>query len=83
MYKKQWTHTPVDLTEKQMKQIDFEISTFDDDLDQPGDLIFHTVMLTDDMQGPIVLITGEPEHPDTYFLTYYENPEWTTLNNIN
>ena len=79
MYSTQWTHSPVTLTSAQQQHLDFEIADISEQLDSASDLIFHTVMLTDDWNGPIVIIDGREGLDDVLFLTYYENPEWTSL----
>ena len=83
MFKTQWTHKPVKLTESQQKKLDWEIANISEDLSVASDLIFHTVMLTDDWDnGPIVMVDSREGVEDTVFLTYYENPEWTTLDEM-
>jgi hypothetical protein len=82
MFKTQWTHTPVELSEDQQKKLDWEIANINDDLDQASDLIFHTVFLTNDDNGAIVMVDGREGVEDTLFLTYYENPKWTTFDEM-
>lgn len=81
-YQTKWTHNPVILDKEQQKKLDFEIEQISDDLDHASDLIFHTVFLTESTDGAIVMIDGREGYPDTLFLTYYETPEWVTLNDI-
>jgi prolyl-tRNA editing enzyme YbaK/EbsC (Cys-tRNA(Pro) deacylase) len=83
MFKTQWTHKPVKLDESQQKRLDFEIADISENLGTASDLIFHTVMLTDDDNGAIVMVDGREGVEDTLFLTYYENPEWTTIDDFN
>lgn len=83
MFKTEWTHSPVTLTEKQQKTLDWEIADISEQLEVASDLIFHTVRLTDDWDGAIVMVDGREGCDDTLFLTYYENPEWTTINDTN
>lgn len=84
MFKTEWTHTPVVLTEDQQKKLDWEISCLSKELGKASDLIFHTVMLTNDWDhGPIVIVDAKDDVDDTLFLTYYETPEWTTINDNN
>lgn len=78
-FKVEWAHTPVPLTEQQQKTLDWEVQDISEQLDEACDLIFHTVMLTDDWNGPIIIVDAKDGNKDTLFLTYYENPEWTTL----
>jgi hypothetical protein len=80
MYKIQWTHTPVALTAEQQGNLDRELELLNDDLDSASDLIFHTVFLTADDNSPIIIVDGREGVNDTLFLTYYENPKWTSLN---
>jgi hypothetical protein len=79
MFKTQWTHAPVTLTEAQQKKLDWEIADISEQLDTASDLIFHTVILTEDNNDAIIMVDGREGVDDTLFLTYYENPEWTTL----
>ncbi len=83
MFNTQWTHAPIKLTESQQQRLDFEIANISEELDSASDLIFHTVILTDDDNGAIVMVDGREGVEDTLFLTYYENPEWTTINDLN
>ena len=83
MFKTQWTHKPVMLTESQQKKLDWEIADISENLGVASDLIFHTVRLTDDWDDAIIMVDGREGCDDTLFLTYYENPEWTTINDTN
>lgn len=78
-FKTQWTHRPVELTEEEQKTLDREIEYIEDDLEEACDLIFHTVMLTNTDEGPIIMIDGREGQTDTLFLTYYETPQWVKL----
>jgi hypothetical protein len=82
MFKTEWTHKPIPLTKEQQKILDFEIGDLYDELAEAGDLILHTVFLTDDWNGPIIAVHGKKDNIDTLFLTYYENPGWTSLNDF-
>jgi len=82
MFKTKWAHVPVTLTESQQKILDWEIADISEQLEQASDLIFHTVMLTDKLDGPIIVVDGREGHKDTLFLTYYEVAEWIALNDI-
>jgi hypothetical protein len=79
MYKTIWTNQGPELTEAQQKTLDWEVSCISEDLDCASDLIFHTVKLTDDWDGPIVMIDGREGVEDTLFLTYYKTAEWGPL----
>jgi prolyl-tRNA editing enzyme YbaK/EbsC (Cys-tRNA(Pro) deacylase) len=83
MFKTEWTHKTVTLTEEQQAKLDREIADISEQLEVASDLIFHTVVLTDDWNGPIIIVDAEDNNKDTLFLTYYENPEWTTLDDTN
>ena len=83
MFKTEWTHTPIELSESQQKKLDWEIADISEQLEVASDLIFHTVMLTDDWDGAIIIVDSKEGIDDTVFLTYYENPEWTTINDLN
>lgn len=79
MYNTKWTHQPIDLTKEQLARLNREVAELSDELDSASDLIFHTVFLNEDMNGPIVMIDGRDGYDDTVFLTYYETPEWVNL----
>jgi hypothetical protein len=80
MFNIEWTHQPVTLTESQQAKLDWEIADISDDLEEACDLIFHTVRLTDDWDGPIIIVDAKEGNRDTLFLTYYKNPEWIDIN---
>lgn len=82
MYKSVWTHRTPELNKHQWMLLEREIAHISDELDKASDLIFHTVFLTEDMSGAIVIVDGREGHDDTVFLTYYEQPEWTTLEDM-
>ena len=48
------------------------------DLAMPYDLIFHTVFLADDPEGPTVMLSGDRE-TGGFYATYSETSEWTPL----
>jgi hypothetical protein len=77
MFKTQWTHKPVTLTEEQQKALEWEIADISEELTKADDLVSHHVMLTSNWNGPIVIVEGREGCEDTLFLTYYENPKWT------
>ena len=79
MYKTKWTHTMPELNKHQEELLNQEVAHISGELDKASDLIFHTVFLTEDMKGAIVIVDGREGYDDTVFLTYYETPEWTTL----
>jgi len=81
-FKTKWTHQPVSLTEEQQQILTRQIADISDDLDKASDLIFHTVFLAKDMKGAIVIVDSKEDVDDTLYLTYYENPNWTTLADI-
>ena len=83
MYKTEWTHrnTPL-LNKQQQEHLNREIAHISDELDKASDLIFHTVFLTTDMKGAIVIVDSKEGEDDTLYLTYYEVPKWTTLDEM-
>lgn len=48
------------------------------DLDKPEDLVFHTVFLSDDIDGPCVIVWGKDGSPDLH-AEYHEASEWVTV----
>jgi hypothetical protein len=81
-FKTQWTHTPAELTEDQKKILDKEIEYISEELDEACDLIFHTVILTNERNGPIIIVDAEDNNTDTLFLTYYETAGWISINEM-
>ena len=83
MFKTEWAHknTPV-LSKQQKELLEREIAHISDELDKASDLIFHTVFLTTDMKGAIVIVDSKEGVDDTLYLTYYEQPKWVTLNDL-
>lgn len=47
-------------------------------LGHPSDLCFHTVLLTDDFEGPSVFCWGK-RHRRSFFAEYDAKTEWTPL----
>lgn len=78
-FKVEWTHEPVSLTDEQQKKLSIEIDEISECLEAASDLIFHTVVLGSIADGPIVMIDGHEENPDTLFLTYYETANWVPM----
>lgn len=81
-FKTEWTHNPIELTKEQQKILDWEIADIGDELEVASDLIFHTVFISDDLDGPIIIVDGRDGVDDTLFLTYYENPQWVNVNDV-
>lgn len=51
----------------------------DDDLDEPEDLSFHTVLLGDDIEtSPVVMVWGE-EGDGRFHCEYHAEPNWQPL----
>ena len=59
-----------------------KIAYISDELEKASDLIFHTVSLTDNWEGATVMVDSKEDVDDTLYLTYYEQPKWTTLDDI-
>lgn len=70
------------LSKQQKELLEREIAHISDELDKASDLIFHTVFLTTDMKGAIVIVDSKEGVDDTLYLTYYEQPKWVTLNDL-
>jgi len=82
MFKTEWTHAAVELTKEQQQHLDQELAYISDELESASDLIFHTVFLDKDTKGAIVIVDGKDGINDTLFLTYYEKPNWVTLDEM-
>jgi len=78
----EWTHPTPELNKQQEELLEKEVAYISDELDKASDLIFHTVFLTEDMSGAIVIVDGREGYDDTLFLTYYEKPNWVTLDEM-
>lgn len=78
-YNIEWENEHPELTEDQRKKLASELAYLTEQLENPGDLIFHHVWLTEDENGPMILVYGKDGVSDTFFMTYYEETEWTTL----
>lgn len=78
-YATQWTHATPALSKEQEEHLQQEIELISDELDCASDLIFHTVFLTKDDNGAIVIVEGREDEHNTLYLTYYETPTWVTL----
>lgn len=72
------TEVPV-LNEQETKHLAAEIARVNEDLESPEDLIFHTVWLDDSMDGPCVIVVGKPGDRDNFYLSYYNETNWVTL----
>ena len=83
MFKTEWTHknTPV-LNKQQQAHLTQEIAHISGELEKASDLIFHTVFLTEDTSGAIIIVDAKDNVDDTLYLTYYETPEWITLDEV-
>lgn len=51
-------------------------------LDNPCDLMFHTVFLSSDMEGPHVIVWGEPNDNKHFHCQYYHQSNWVSLNEV-
>lgn len=78
-YNIEWENDYPELTEDQRKKLAGELAYLTEQIENPSDLIFHHVWLTEDTDGPMILVYGKDGVPDTFFMTYYEETEWTTL----
>lgn len=50
------------------------------DLRRAEDLIFHAVFLSDDMDGPIVMLSGRAE--GGFHAEYFPDPEWMSIEEL-
>jgi uncharacterized protein YndB with AHSA1/START domain len=50
-----------------------------DRIDKPIDLITHTVFLSDDTNGPSVLVWGEDGDDEHFHCEYHEVTQWISL----
>ena len=76
-YKIEWENTEApDLPEDQQRQLEKDIEYITEEIKSADDLMFHTVFLTTDTDGPIVTLYGKEGNKDTLFLVYDKNPVW-------
>jgi hypothetical protein len=78
-YNIEWETEQPELTEDQRKKLASELAYLTEDLDQPGDLIFHHIWITEDTDGPMIMVYGKSDQPKTFFMSYYEKTEWTIV----
>jgi hypothetical protein len=45
-------------------------------------LIFHTVFLGEDLEGPIVMVWGQEGDDDQYHCEYDPNPDWQSFSEL-
>jgi len=66
--------------EKVYAQVNAELCKLYKDLEgRPEGLIFHTVILTKDFDGPTVFCWGDPEEPGAFQCEYSHKTQWVTL----
>ena len=75
----EWESEHPEFTENQRKKIAQELAHLTEELDQPSDLIFHHIWFSEDTDGPAIMVYGKPDHNDTFFMSYYEETKWVTL----
>lgn len=66
-----WMNEPPEGVEAKVRE-DVTVSLWD--LDKPSDLWFHTVILTNDLDGPCVTMSGSQD--GSFTSTYHEVTEW-------
>lgn len=62
-------HVP-ELTEDQTKKLAEELSIIDQTISDASELIFNLIYLTEDTNGPSVIVYGNPETKTDLFLEY-------------
>jgi hypothetical protein len=66
--------------EKVYAQVNAELCDLYDDLEgRPERLIFHTVILSKDFDGPTVFCWGDPDEPGVFQCEYSHKTQWVTL----
>ena len=61
-----------------------DLSKVNDDLEgKCSNLIFHHVFLTDDYDGPLVIVWGEEGDNDFYHCEYDPKPNWSSIKEWN
>lgn len=67
--------------ERVYAQVYKELTALYQDLDgRPEKLIFHTVFISKDLDGPSVLCWGDTSMPGIFQCEYSPKTEWTTIN---
>ena len=82
-YKIEWETDTPELNEQQTKKLTGELAYLTEQLDQPGDLFFHHFWLTEDTDGPVIMIYGKEDVSDTLYMSYYAETNWITLDQEN
>lgn len=78
-FKIEWEGEEPSLTEEEKILIDRDIDYISECLEKASDLVYHMVMLSNSLDSPTVIIDGKDDVDDTLYLTYYDDPEWVTL----
>jgi hypothetical protein len=75
------TEPPIDKIEEIERIVTIDIRESLGSLDNPGDLVFHTVFLGDPRNNadPIVSVYGDENDPEHFYCVYTENPAWRSL----
>lgn len=67
-----WEGEPPEITEDQKLFLAREIAWLESSLLDPSDLIFHTIDLTNDREGPCIIAFGKQNNQNDLFLEYHE-----------
>lgn len=64
--------------EMHMPKVMKDLGALIPDLDEPGDLIFHHISLSEDESGPSVIVWGK-EGVDHFFAEFSQTTKWESL----
>lgn len=73
-----WTGNTVP-NDEEVAQTILELNKIVDNLDEACSLITHTVILTDDLNGPSVHVYGLPEDKENLYATFSMTTEWSNI----
>jgi hypothetical protein len=74
-----WVNQPKNLTEEQTLYVAREIVWLEQLSKTPEDVIFHTIELSSNDEGPSVVVYGKPGNDRDLFLDYNEVSEFVHL----
>lgn len=70
-----WVSDKVPTDANTIQSVLLDLELFFENLEKAEDLIFHTICIGSDYDGPIVMAYGKENDPNVY-LEYLDNVEW-------
>ena len=66
-------------TAEQITKVRSELDYLCESLERASDLMFHTVFMTKDLDGPSIFVYGKQESNNTFYAECFVETEWVTL----